>query len=287
MRSLRPVGRRSIGGPGEELDEQLTVERSIERMVTTPVLRPAESRWLDLALVVDTHHSMLLWSDHVDELRRVLTRSGVFRDVRTWQLTGTGAGATPMVTHGHDGPPRNPLELADPAGRRLILVLSDTVAGGWREAPMRSMLRHWCAHNAVAVLNVLPERLWTRGAVRPVPFAVRADRPAAATRSWQRVPAARSARAAAAAPPPRPASPWFPWSGSPPAAWPGWCGWSPGTAGGGAWPVCAWTRNPPSRAPRRIPPPPAAAAPWTWWNASGRAPRRRPSSSPPTWPPYR
>ncbi|MFD9476810.1 SAV_2336 N-terminal domain-related protein [Streptomyces nojiriensis] len=195
MRSLRPVGRRSIGGPGEELDEQLTVERSIERMVPTPVLRPAETRWLDLALVVDTHHSMLLWSDHVDELRRVLTRSGVFRDVRSWQLTGTGPGATPMVTRGHGGPPRNPLELADPAGRRLILVLSDTVAGGWREAPVRGMLRHWCAHNAVAVLNVLPERLWTRGAVRPVPFAVRADRPAAATRSWQRIPAARRARA--------------------------------------------------------------------------------------------
>ncbi|MFF3678519.1 SAV_2336 N-terminal domain-related protein [Streptomyces sp. NPDC002120] len=191
MRSLRPVGRRSIGGPGEELDEQLTVERSIERMVATPVLRPAESRWLDLALVVDTHHSMLLWSDLVDELRGVLTRSGVFRDVRTWQLTGTGPGATPMLTRGRGGPPRNPLELADPAGRRLILVLSDTVAGGWREAPVQGVLRHWCAHNAVAVLNVLPERLWTRGAVRPVPFAVRADRPAAATRSWQRVPATR------------------------------------------------------------------------------------------------
>ncbi|MFI1647049.1 SAV_2336 N-terminal domain-related protein [Streptomyces avidinii] len=201
MRALRPVGRRSIGGPGEELDEQLTVERSIERMVTTPVLRPAESRWLDLALVVDTHRSMLLWSDHVDEVRRVLTRSGVFRDVRTWQLTGTGTGATPMVTRGHGGPPRNPLELADPAGRRLILVLSDTVAGGWRQAPVQHMLRHWCAHNAVAVLNVLPERLWTRGAVRPVPFAVRAERPAAATRSWQRIPVARRAgrrRAAAA-----------------------------------------------------------------------------------------
>lgn len=195
MRSLRPVGRRSIGGPGDELDEQLTVERSIERMVPTPVLRPAESRWLDLALVVDTHHSMLLWSDHVDELRRVLTRSGIFRDVRTWQLTGTGSGATPMLTRGRGGPPRNPLELADPAGRRLILVLSDTVAGGWREAPVQGVLRQWCAHNAVAVLNVLPERLWTRGAVRPVPFAVRADRPAAATRSWQQVPAVRRARA--------------------------------------------------------------------------------------------
>ncbi|MFC9587472.1 SAV_2336 N-terminal domain-related protein [Streptomyces yangpuensis] len=195
MRALRPVGRRSIGGPGEELDEQLTVERSIERMVPTPVLRPAESRWLDLALVVDTHHSMLLWADLVDELRRVLTRSGVFRDVRTWRLTGTGSGATPMLTRGRWGAPRNPLELADPAGRRLILVLSDTVAGGWREASVQGVLRHWCTHNAVAVLNVLPERLWTRGAVRPVPFAVRADRPAAATRSWQRVATARRSRA--------------------------------------------------------------------------------------------
>ncbi|MFI8447522.1 SAV_2336 N-terminal domain-related protein [Streptomyces erythrochromogenes] len=195
MRALRPVGRRSIGGPGEELDEQLTVERSIERMVPTPVLRPAESRWLDLALVVDTHHSMLLWADLVDELRRVLTRSGVFRDVRTWRLTGTGSGATPMLTRGRSGAPRNPLELADPAGRRLILVLSDTVAGGWREASVQGVLRHWCTHNAVAVLNVLPERLWTRGAVRPVPFAVRADRPAAATRSWQRAAAARRSRA--------------------------------------------------------------------------------------------
>ncbi|MER5872227.1 SAV_2336 N-terminal domain-related protein [Streptomyces sp. NPDC002044] len=195
MRSLRPVGRRSIGGPGEELDEQLTVERSIERMVPSPVLRPAESRWLDLALIVDTHHSMLLWADLVDELRRVLTRSGVFRDVRTWHLTGTGSGATPMVSRVRGGPPRNPLELSDPAGRRLILVLSDTVAAGWRQAPLQGVLRHWSAHNAVAVLNVLPERLWTRGAVRPVPFAVRADRPAAATRSWQRVPAVRRARA--------------------------------------------------------------------------------------------
>ncbi|MCM1970506.1 SAV_2336 N-terminal domain-related protein [Streptomyces sp. G1] len=194
MRALRPIGRRSIGGPGEELDEQLTVERSIERMVLTPVLRPAESRWLDVALVVDSHHSMLLWSDLVEEVRGLLTRSGVFRDVRTWRLTGTGPGGVPMVAHHRDSPPRNPLELVDPAGRRLILVLSDTVAGGWREAPLRAVLRQWSAHNAVAVLNVLPERLWTRGAVRPVPFAVRADRPAAATRSWQRVPMTRRAR---------------------------------------------------------------------------------------------
>ncbi|MFD3543679.1 SAV_2336 N-terminal domain-related protein, partial [Streptomyces sp. NPDC058662] len=198
MRALRPLGRRSIGGPGDELDEQLTVERSIERRVPFPVLRPAESRWLDLALVVDAHPSMLLWADLVDELRLALTRSGVFRDVRTWQLTGTGSGGTPGLRHGRGGPSRRPAELADPAGRRLILVLSDTVAGGWREAPVQGVLTQWGAHNAVAVLNVLPERLWTRGGVEPVPFALRADRPAAATRGWKRVPVVRRARGAAA-----------------------------------------------------------------------------------------
>ncbi|MFF6954743.1 SAV_2336 N-terminal domain-related protein [Streptomyces iakyrus] len=187
MRSLRPVGRQSDGGPGEELDEQLTVERSIEQLMLSPVLRPARTRGSDLTLVMDAHHSMLLWDDLTEELRRAFTRSGMFRDVRTWFLTGTAAGGTPMVAHRRGAALRHPRELADPSGRRLILVCTDLVAGGWRESGVQSVLRQWSRHNAVAVLNVLPERLWTRGAVRPVRFAVRADRPAAAGRTWQHV----------------------------------------------------------------------------------------------------
>ncbi|MFJ7631164.1 SAV_2336 N-terminal domain-related protein [Streptomyces sp. NPDC097595] len=205
MRSLRRVGRHSDGGTGEELDEQLTVEQSIEQLMPSPVLRPARTRGSDLTLVVDAHHSMLLWDDLTEELRRAFTRSGVFRDVRTWFLTGTAAGGTPMVAHRREAAPRHPQELADPSGRRLILVCTDLVAGGWRESGVQSVLRQWGRHNAVAVLNVLPERLWTRGAVRPDTFAVRADQPAAAGRTWQlgataRRPHRRGKRAVAAAP---------------------------------------------------------------------------------------
>jgi hypothetical protein len=196
MRALRPLGRRAIGGPGEQLDEQRTVERSVEQFALSPVLRPAESRWLDLALVVDTHHSMLLWTDLVDELRRILTRSGVFRDVRTWFLSGTEAGGIPMVTHRRGTAPRPPAEVADPSGRRLVLTVTDTVADGWRSAPVQDMLRHWSGHNAVALLNILPERLWTRGSVRPSPYVLRTNRPAGATGSWHHLAAARRSRPA-------------------------------------------------------------------------------------------
>ncbi|MFF3330882.1 SAV_2336 N-terminal domain-related protein [Streptomyces sp. NPDC002888] len=195
MRSLRPLGRRAIGGPGDRLDEQATVEHSVEQMLPCPVLLPAESRWLDLALVVDTHHSMLLWTDLVDELRRALTSSGVFRDVRTWYLSGTVGAGTPGVAHRPGAPPRDPAEIADPSGHRLIVVVTDTVADGWRRGALHDVLHHWSGHNSVAVLNVLPERLWSRAAVRPVSLSLRADRPARPTRSWQRAAAPRRTRA--------------------------------------------------------------------------------------------
>ncbi|WFB10680.1 pentapeptide repeat-containing protein [Streptomyces sp. LX-29] len=209
MRSLRPVGRRARGGPDaeRELDEELTVARSVELLLPTPVLRPARSRWLDLALVVDTHHSMLLWQDLVAELRRVITQTGVFRDVRLWYLDGTGADGLPAVTHRRGAAPRRPQEIADPSGHRLILVVTDTVGGGWAGGPLHEALRHWSCHNPVAVLNVLPERLWSRGAARPSPRLLRASRPAAANASWQQAPTSPRARARRR---PDPAAAWLP-----------------------------------------------------------------------------
>ncbi|MEU6236873.1 hypothetical protein ABZ885_28130, partial [Kitasatospora sp. NPDC047058] len=94
MRALRPLGRRTLADHrgATELDEEATVSAGVDQRLLVPVLRPTPGRWLDLALVVDTHRSMALWHDLVDELRRVIAQTGVFRDVRTWYLTGTGAG---------------------------------------------------------------------------------------------------------------------------------------------------------------------------------------------------
>ncbi|MFJ5774493.1 SAV_2336 N-terminal domain-related protein [Streptomyces sp. NPDC093094] len=187
MRALRPLGRRT-GPPGRalagELDEELTVRSTVEQGLPVPVMRPPRGRWLDLALVVDAHHSMLLWHDLMTELRRAFTQAGVFRDVRTWHLHGTGPGESPSVARTGGGP-RSVQEVADPSGHRLVLVVTDTVAEGWSTSGIQEMLRQWCLHGPVALLNVLPRRLWDRGAVRPRPHLVRAPGPAAPNASWR------------------------------------------------------------------------------------------------------
>ncbi|MEU5200940.1 SAV_2336 N-terminal domain-related protein, partial [Streptomyces scabiei] len=200
MRALRPLGRSkdtsSRNSADCELDEELTVRRTIEQRLPTPVLRPRRGRWLDLALVVDANHSMLLWHDLVGELRRLFVQTGIFRDVRTWHLLGTDPGAaTPLaVARTPDGERRSVQEVSDPSGHRLVIVVTDTVASGWAEADVARTLRQWASHGPVALLNVMPRRLWDRGAVRPRSLPLRSVGPASPNTSWRVGAPARSRR---------------------------------------------------------------------------------------------
>lgn len=184
MRSLRPLRRGTFVGVGE-LDEEATVDRSVEQRVATLVLRSARERQLDLALVVDAHQSMLLWHDLVDELRQVVKHSGVFSDTRMWFLHGTD-GLERLELRGVGGGLHSPLEVLGQTRRRLILVVTDTIANGWGGTELGELLEHWADHNPVAVLNVLPEKLWRRGAARSVPTLLRNSTIGTPNRSWQK-----------------------------------------------------------------------------------------------------
>ncbi|WP_079127936.1 SAV_2336 N-terminal domain-related protein [Streptomyces niveus] len=186
MRALRPLGRRTAPGvTTTELDEELSVNSTAEQGMVVPILKPQRGRWLDLALVIDTHHSMLLWHDLVSELSRTIAQTGIFRDVRVWFLSGTEAGSVPTVARVNGGDSRRPQEVADPSGHRLVLVVTDTVAEGWNAGSLEGVLRQWATHSPLALLNVLPRRLWARGAVTPAGATVRAARPAAPNVSWR------------------------------------------------------------------------------------------------------
>ncbi|MFF5652808.1 SAV_2336 N-terminal domain-related protein [Streptomyces collinus] len=187
MRALRALGRRRVPGNRMELDEEPTVSASVDHRMLLPVLRPARDRWLDLTLVVDTHRSMLLWHDVIAELRRLLTQTGLFRTVRMWFLHASGSrgpGARITVSTRPGGERRRPQEVTAGRGHGLILLVTDTVSDTWLWPELRKVVGQWCAHRAVALLNVLPPRLWGRGAVQPVPCLLRATGPAAPTASW-------------------------------------------------------------------------------------------------------
>jgi hypothetical protein len=179
-RALRPLKRRrGFGGP-QVLDEEATATQIAERHIWVPAYRPVSSRWLELALVVDGYESMSIWDETIGEFRTLLEGLGVFSDVRFWTLDAATDPARLCVRKMHDGSAmRSPGELMDSAGRRVIALISDCLGPAWRAGSAQRLLAEWGRRGPVAVLQPLPQRLWSYTHAWPVPAVLRAFRPGA------------------------------------------------------------------------------------------------------------
>ena len=182
--ALRPLMRRVPSATTLVLDAERTVERAAEERIWMPVLRPARTRWLDLALVIDQSPSMAVWARTVEELRRLLERQGAFRDVRVWLLDTSSGSGRPTLYAGtksatSDVRLSTPRELLDPSGRRLILLVSDCVAPAWSNGAASRLLALWGRTSPVAVVHVLPQRLWRYTSIETEPADLRAPYPGA------------------------------------------------------------------------------------------------------------
>ena len=180
-RALRPLRRRVPSKFRFTLDEDATAELAAVEGRWQPVLRPIPERWLDLAIVVDDGPSMRIWRSTVRELRLLLERQGIARDVRSWRLdTGTAGRVRLLAASGSRAERRAP-EVADVSGRRLVLVISDCISPAWWGYAVGELVEHWTRYQPVALVQMLPQRLWAQtalGAAAVVP--VRAPRAASA-----------------------------------------------------------------------------------------------------------
>ncbi|MFD0427491.1 SAV_2336 N-terminal domain-related protein [Streptomyces zhihengii] len=163
-RSLRPLTRRAPSPDRTELDEEATVQHIADTALWLPVLRPAPSRWLDLALVVDDSTSMLIWQETVQEFLSVLVSVGAFRSVQHWILPTEEVAAQGLVLRSPAGLDHNhsPMEIVDPTGRRVVLVLSDCISPAWSDGTVLQLLRAWGRTGPVALVQSLPRGLWER-----------------------------------------------------------------------------------------------------------------------------
>jgi len=157
-----------------ELDEERTVEVSVEAGTWLPVTRRKRRPWLHLTLVVEQAPSMALWAPTVAAFVALCQRRlGVFRSVQVRLLetgkTGRAEGGMvlgPVLRGGTpDSPVRGAGEPVDSSGRRVMLVLTDGISDAWRRDLVQPLLARWGRKVPVAVVHLLPRRLWGRGGV--------------------------------------------------------------------------------------------------------------------------
>lgn len=186
-RALRPLKRRRPSRWRLELDERATAAALAETRLPDVVTRPANERWLNLSLVVDSGLSMLLWHRLSVELQSALRRLGAFRTLQVYGLDARVPDAPvlrgrPFAT---DGPPLAPSVLADPSGGSLVLVLSDGMGAAWQHGSMHDVLLKWAACGPVALVHALPPALWDGSGIQADRWQATTRAPGGASTGWQ------------------------------------------------------------------------------------------------------
>ncbi|WP_246199024.1 formylglycine-generating enzyme family protein [Sodalinema gerasimenkoae] len=162
-RALRPLAHKIAVGKPEIVDERATVAQIADTGVWQPVLRAKLELWLDIVVVYDRSPSMCLWGRFAKDLRQLLSRYGQFRDLREWFFDYDASGG--VTLRSRNGTVHNPRELLTGDRRRLILIVSDCVAPAWHEGQIRDVVAVWADHCLTVLLQVFPERLWSRTAL--------------------------------------------------------------------------------------------------------------------------
>jgi FxsC-like protein len=162
-RSLRPFKRPWKRGGRTRLDLDATVHAYTRTGQLIPVLRPAPERWFDAAVVRDDAPSMAIWADETSGLSQVLRQAGTFRTVRDFRLSLTGPGGTadpPPGLTSEAGSRSHPGRLRAPDSRRLIVIVTDGVAPGWRRPEVWRTVRAWAASTPTVLVSPLGVRMW-------------------------------------------------------------------------------------------------------------------------------
>ncbi|MEU5330098.1 TIR-like protein FxsC [Streptomyces parvus] len=183
-RALRPLRRRWQHGHRTELHIDATVEDYARTGLLVPHLVPMPERWLDVTVVLDRSSSMSVWDPALDGLNRILRSLGALRTLNTWHLTWSGADPVLRDQRGALVPLGQAGCREGQPGRRLMLVLSDCAAPGWRGGTLWKHLHVWSRTTSLALFNPLPPRLWHRTALDLPLTITTAPEPVAPSGSW-------------------------------------------------------------------------------------------------------
>jgi hypothetical protein len=167
QRALRPLqAYRSAAPPlRTELDETETAEHSARAGgLILPAYRAVTRGDARLQLVLEVSLSMRVWDRMFAELVQVFGQLGAFGDIQISHLhTGPdGEAAVSRSADLHAAPLHTADRLSDPTGRRITVLVSDCAGPLWRSGRAHRLLYHLSRQAPVAVLQPLPQRMWSR-----------------------------------------------------------------------------------------------------------------------------
>jgi hypothetical protein len=177
-KALRPLNRLVHSIRERELDEEGTAVAAAESGMWLPVHRPSGEHPFEVVLVVDRGSSMRIWERTVDAFRVLLERQGAFADVKTVSVNTDER--TVHYVETTPGTTRPPAQLADPTGRRIILVFTDGVGPAWRSGSMFRLMSMWIRTCHVALVHVLPVERWDWTGISVQPRTLHVSRPGTA-----------------------------------------------------------------------------------------------------------
>lgn len=164
-KALRPLMLKVPSRVATVFDAEATTEQIAEQGIWSAVMAPAPERWFDLAIVIEQSRSTPIWRDTLAELKLLTERQGAFRRVSTWQVQGQGSRLN-LLPHWRyteatqaTGQPKT---LVDPAGRRIIWLVSDCTSPLWQQPQIYQWLATWGKHCPTTLVQLLPGRLWPR-----------------------------------------------------------------------------------------------------------------------------
>jgi hypothetical protein len=177
-KALRPLNRLVPSTWRTELDEEETAVAAAESGAWLPVHRPSHGHPFEVVLVVDRGSSMRIWERTADAFQVLLERQGAFTDVKTVSVNTDEK--TIQAVQTAPGTACSPAQLADPTGRRIVLVLTDGVGPALRSGSMFGLMSMWARTCRVALVHLLPAERWGWTGIQVEPRTLRGMPPGTA-----------------------------------------------------------------------------------------------------------
>ena len=166
-RALRPLKRWVESKNQYILNEDATVKRIAEERIWIPELQGIPLLKFSLVLIVEDSPSMVIWQPIVKELFNMLAHHGAFRHVKKWRIVSSSNGKNISFSSEQvNFSISHNLKISyDPTCHNIILVVSDCISRVWYTGVMGKLINSWGQKNSVAILQMLPGRLWSSTAL--------------------------------------------------------------------------------------------------------------------------